>query len=113
MCVPLTLILLVFGPFFLVPGDGGNHEGLYDEWLPKPDYSVFRDGRFFVCVSVEVGACVCARVCFCVCVSVRVCVTHTHTHTIPPPIYDSSEKYMGGLEGERGTRKQREIFLFR
>jgi len=80
---------------------------------PNPT-TVFSATAGFLCVlSVEVGACVCARVCVCVCVSVRVCVTHTHTHTIPPPIYDSSEKYMGGLEGERGTRKQREIFLFR
>eukprot|EP00277_Geminigera_cryophila_P014348 CAMPEP_0179435306 /NCGR_PEP_ID=MMETSP0799-20121207/19455_1 /TAXON_ID=46947 /ORGANISM="Geminigera cryophila, Strain CCMP2564" /LENGTH=591 /DNA_ID=CAMNT_0021214623 /DNA_START=18 /DNA_END=1793 /DNA_ORIENTATION=+ len=35
------------GPIYVTVGDGGNHEGLYDEWLPKPDYSVFRDGRYY------------------------------------------------------------------
>ena len=35
------------GPVYITIGDGGNHEGLYNEWLPKPDYSVFRDGRYY------------------------------------------------------------------
>jgi hypothetical protein len=35
------------GPVYITIGNGGNHEGLYDEWLPKPDYSQFRDGRYF------------------------------------------------------------------
>jgi hypothetical protein len=35
------------GPTYITVGNGGNHEGLYDEWLPKPPYSVFRDGRFY------------------------------------------------------------------
>jgi hypothetical protein len=35
------------GPIYVTVGNGGNHEGLYDEWLPKPPYSVFRDGRYY------------------------------------------------------------------
>lgn len=35
------------GPTYITVGNGGNHEGLYDEWLPKPPYSVFRDGRYY------------------------------------------------------------------
>ena len=26
------------GPMYITLGNGGNHEGLYDDWLPKPEY---------------------------------------------------------------------------
>lgn len=34
-------------PIYITLGNGGNHEGLYDEWLPAPVYSRFRDGRYY------------------------------------------------------------------
>eukprot|EP00960_Hanusia_phi_P072103 767702-Hanusia_phi.AAC.2 len=34
-------------PAYINVGDGGNHEGLYDDWLPQPPYSAFRNGKFF------------------------------------------------------------------
>jgi hypothetical protein len=66
---------LIFFNFFYenIVGNGGNHEGLYDDWLPQPEYSRFRDG---MCV------------CVCVCVYMHTYIyiyiyihTHTHTHT--------------------------------
>ncbi|EKX35981.1 hypothetical protein GUITHDRAFT_165854 [Guillardia theta CCMP2712] len=34
-------------PSYINVGDGGNHEGLYDDWLPQPPYSAYRNGKFF------------------------------------------------------------------
>ena len=35
------------GPYYIVLGDGGNREGLQNDWLdPQPDWSVFRQASY-------------------------------------------------------------------
>ena len=35
------------GPMYVTIGDGGNHELIYDKWLPTPAYSLYKDSRFY------------------------------------------------------------------
>lgn len=34
------------GPAYFNVGDGGNREGLYDNWLPTPDYSAYHNATY-------------------------------------------------------------------
>ena len=34
-------------PFYVVVGDGGNHEGLHSDWMPRTPWSAFRNGTSY------------------------------------------------------------------